>query len=232
MLLKTCIGDRALGWDLLPPGTPRHDYTDVKGNTYTYAGYGDSPLKWLKNQTKPAPISWYAGAQWDGDIRNAKYILNNLTSDAANVWYPALGGSATKYEIAGFFWWQGDKDSRDAGLSAEYEKNLVDFINVVRKTFNAPNAPFVTASLGQTALGSTSGDGEILNAMLNVGCNGVTQGAPTKCKYPAFKGNVAAVYTHPLMNTPSSSGGHYSHDAITYVRKGCRGWVKAVAKGD
>jgi hypothetical protein len=23
MLLKSCIGDRALGWDLLPPGTPR-----------------------------------------------------------------------------------------------------------------------------------------------------------------------------------------------------------------
>jgi hypothetical protein len=79
------------------------------------------------------------------------------------------GGSATKYEIAGFFWWQGDKDSRDAGLSAGYEANLVQLINVLRKTFNAPKAPFVTASLGQTALGATSGDGEILNAMLNVG---------------------------------------------------------------
>ena len=28
-------------------------------------------------------------------------------------------------------------------------------------------------------------------------------------KYPDFKGNVAAVYTHPLENTPGSSGGHY-----------------------
>ena len=31
-------------------------------------------------------------------------------------------------------------------------------------------------------------------------------------KYPEFKGNVAAVYTHPLENTPGSSGGHYVCD--------------------
>ena len=42
----------------------------------------------------------------------------------------------------------------------------------------------------------------------------------TKCKYPEFKGNVAAVYTHPLENTPGSSGGHYGHDAITYMNVG------------
>lgn len=217
MILKSCIGDRALGWDLLPPGTPRHDFTDSKGNTWTYAGYKDSPEKWIKNQTKPAPQGWYAGEQWDGDVANAKHIL-----DPANLptFFPGVGGGATKYEVAGFFWWQGDKDSRDAGLSAAYEANLVNFINVVRKTFDAPNAPFVTASLGQTALGSKGQDGEILDAMLNVGCNGETQGAQTKCKYPEFKGNVAAVYTHPLMHTPSSSGSHYSHDAITYMNVG------------
>ena len=51
-------------------------------------------------------------------------------------------------------------------------------------------------------------------------CNGQTNGAVTKCKYPEFKGNVAAVYTHPLENTPGSSGGHYGHDAITYMNVG------------
>ena len=35
MLMKSCIGNRALGWDLLPPGTPRHDFTDSKGDVYT-----------------------------------------------------------------------------------------------------------------------------------------------------------------------------------------------------
>ena len=177
--------------------------------------------KWLKNESAPSPFgSWYAGKQWDGDTGNGKYIINNITNDPANPFFPRLGGSATKYEVAGFFWWQGDRDSRDAGLSALYETHLVSLIKTLRKTFDAPNAPFVTASLGQSAIGATDGAGEILTANLNVGCNGQTNGAATKCKYPEFKGNVAAVYTHPLENTPGSSGGHYGHDAITYMNVG------------
>lgn len=29
MLLKSCIGDRALGWDLLPPGSPGYTYDNM-----------------------------------------------------------------------------------------------------------------------------------------------------------------------------------------------------------
>ena len=88
------------------------------------------------------------------------------------------------------FWWQGDKDSRDEGLSTHYEANLVQLIKQLRSEFNAPHAKFVTASLGQTVKGATDGGGKILDAMLAVdGGSG---------KYPEFKGNVAAVYTHPL----------------------------------
>ena len=203
MLLKSCIGDRALGWDLLPPGSAGFDYTGSDNVTYTYAGYGESPMKWKKSDPKPAPIGWYAGAQWDGDTRNAQYVLDHLDQ-----FYPG----AQKYEIAGFFWWQGDKDSRDMGLSTQYEKNLVNLIKALRSTFKAPNAPFVTASLGQTVKGSTGGDGLILDAMLNVD--------GTSGKYPDFKGNVAAVYTNPLMHTPGSSGGHYGKDSETYMNVG------------
>lgn len=203
MLLKSCIGDRALGWDLLPPGTQRWDYTGGDNVTYTYAGYKDSPMKWKKADPKPAPNTWYAGKQWDGDTANAKYVLDHIED-----FYPG----AQAFEIAGFFWWQGDKDSRDPGLAARYEYNLVNLIKTLRATFKAPNAPFVTASLGQTVKGSTSGDGLILDAMLNVdGESG---------KYPEFKGNVAAVYTHPLEHSPGSSGAHYGRDAETYMNVG------------
>merc|ERR1712070_870702 len=79
------------------------------------------------------------------------------------------------------------------------------------KQFNAPNAKFVTASLGQTVKGATDGGGEILDAMLAVdGKSG---------KYPEFKGNVAAVYTHPL-SMGGSSGAHYNHNAETYMNVG------------
>ena len=60
-------------------------------------------------------------------------------------------------------------------------------IKQLRKEFNAPNAKFVTASLGQTKKGATDGGGKILDAMLAVdGESG---------KYPEFKGNVAIVQT-------------------------------------
>ena len=46
MILKSCIGNRALGWDLLPPGSPGFNYTDSKNNSWTYAGYHESPEHW------------------------------------------------------------------------------------------------------------------------------------------------------------------------------------------
>ena len=59
--------------------------------------------------------------------------------------------------------------------------------------------------------GSTDNGGLILDAM-----EAVADGT----KYPAFKGNVAAVYTHPLLHSPGSSGGHYGKDAETYMNVG------------
>jgi len=205
MLLKSCIGNRALGWDLLPPGSPEFEYDRTAKNgtktTYTYAGYHESPASWVKGTT-PKPIGWVAGCQYDGDTANAAHIVANL-----GTYYP----DATDYEIAGFFWWQGDRDSRDMALASHYEENLVRLIKALRTQFKAPNAKFVTASLGQTPKGSTDGGGLILDAMLAVD--------GTSGKYPEFKGNVAAVYSHPL-SMGSSSGSHYGHNAETYMNVG------------
>ncbi|MFT5471582.1 MAG: hypothetical protein ACI8UO_006717, partial [Verrucomicrobiales bacterium] len=76
LILKSAIGNRSLGWDLLPPGSPSYEFTDPKdGKTYVYAGYGDSPLRWEKG-TEPEPIGWKAGLQYDGDIARAKKVLS------------------------------------------------------------------------------------------------------------------------------------------------------------
>ena len=201
LILKSCIGNRALGWDLLPPGGEGFEFTDAKGVTWVHPGYKGTPEKWVKG-TEPKKIKWYAGMQYDGDIARAKKVLSELDK-----YY--LG--AKKYEIAGFLWWQGDRDSRSAALSSRYEKNLVHLIKTLRKDFNAPKAKFVCASLGQTKKGSTDGGGKILDAMQAVdGKSG---------KYPEFKGNVASVYTHPL-SKGGSSGGHYSGNAETYMNVG------------
>ena len=60
MILKSCIGNRALGWDLLPPGGEGFEYTDAKGVTWVHPVYKGSPEKWVKG-TEPKRIKWYAG---------------------------------------------------------------------------------------------------------------------------------------------------------------------------
>jgi hypothetical protein len=103
-----------------------------------------------------------------------------------DTYYP---GAKEGYEIAGFFWWQGDKDRYDAGHASRYEQNLVHLIKQLRKDFNAPDAKFVCATLGQTEKGRHRQRGE--DPRRHAG------GRRQSGKYPEFKGNVATVYTTP-----------------------------------
>ena len=194
MILKSCIGNRSLGWDLLPPGTEPYEHG---GKTQPgYRGTPDDP----KGNGEPVEGEWYAGCQYDGDIAAAKAVLEDLDK-----YYPG----AKEYEVAGFFWWQGDKDMRNAAHFEMYEQNLIQLIKELRKEFDAPNAKFVTASLGQTKEGSQGGDGKILDAMKAV----------AQSDDPELKGKVAFVYTHPLSMGGSSSG-HYSGNPETYMNVG------------
>jgi hypothetical protein len=194
LILKSCIGNRSLGWDLLPPGSEPYEHGGK-----TQPGYRGTP-KDPGAKGEPAAGEWYAGCQYDGDVAAAKKVLENLDR-----YYPG----AKKYEVAGFFWWQGDKDMRDPAHFERYEKNLIQLIKALRKDFNAPDAKFVTASLGQTQEGSKSGDGVILDAMKAV----------AKSSDPELKGKVGFVYAHPLSKGGSSSG-HYNQNPETYMNVG------------
>ena len=200
LLLKSCIGNRSLGWDLLPPGSPSFEYEE-KGKTFHYAAYKESPLKWEVG-TKAEPIGWYAGMQYDGDIARAKQVLKELDK-----YYPDAKG----YEIAGFFWWQGDKDRYNSGHASRYEQNLVHLIKQLRKDFDAPEAKFVCATLGQTSKEAEGAERQILDGQLAV--DGKTG------KYKEFKGNVASVYSHPL-SKGGASNSHYGGNAETYMNIG------------
>ncbi len=206
MILKSSIGNRSLGWDLLPPGTPRYTVDDKE-----YPGYGEThPLMPSTGKGKPKPdttkivpfkegetLGWYAGKQYDDDVANAKKVLADL-----GTYYPG----ATKYEVAGIIWWQGDKDMRNPGHAAKYEENLGHLLKALRKDFNAPKAKFVSASLGQTDESDTeSGHGKILHAMKN---------------FAASSDDIGFVYSKPLLDAPSSSSGHYGGNAKTYTNVG------------
>lgn len=209
LVLKACIGNRSLGWDLLPPGSERYV---VEGRTY--AGYKDTPDSWVEGEPKKE-VKWYAGRQYDADTAHAKAVLKNLEK-----YYPGYQGQG--YEVAGFLYWQGHKD-QNAVHAARYEQNLVRLIQSLRKDFDAPQAKFVVA----TGCGNPGREGfglQIAEAQLAVDGD--------KGKYPEFKGNVKSVdvrsFWREAADSPTNQGYHYHHNAETYMEVGeAMGWAMA-----
>ena len=206
LILKSCIGNRSLGWDMLPPGSER--YT-VDGTTY--AGYKDTPDKWIEGQPKKE-IPWYAGKQYDDDVKNAKKVLSEIGK-----YYPG----AQKYEVAGFAWWQGHKD-QNAAHAGRYEQNLVQLIKSLRKDFDAPKAPFVLA----VGCGNPGREGFGLQiAQAQLAMNDAK-------KHPEFEGNVKCVDSRDFWRevdvSPKNQGYHYNRNAETYMEVGnALGWAMA-----
>ena len=206
LVLKACIGNRSLGWDLLPPGSERFTF-DGK----TYAGYKDTAENWVEGQPKKE-VPWYAGKQYDDDTANAKKVLSELDK-----YYPG----AEKHEVAGFVWWQGNKD-QNAAHASRYEQNLVRLIKSLRKDFNAPSAPFVLA----VGCGTTGREGFGLQlAEAQLAMNDAT-------KHPEFAGNVKCVDSRDFWReadvSPMNQGYHYNRNAETYLEVGnALGWAMA-----
>jgi hypothetical protein len=193
MILKSCIGNRSLGWDLLPPGSEAYEYGGkmIPG----YRGTPDNP----QGNGEKVTGQWYAGKQYDDDVEGAKKVLADL-----GTYYPG----AKEYEIAGFFFWQGAKDAGSAENASRYEKNLVQFIKQLRLDFEAPDAKFVVATLGQTKKGAKGNEGKIIAAQLAVDGEAGN--------YEEFEGNVATVYSNPFCHGGSANS-HYGGNSETYM---------------
>ena len=231
LILKTSQGNRSLAWDFLPPGSERYlaEVPDKDGNKTqkVIAGYKDKPDSWLPDPAKglatepPAewldkngkPIDWYAGKQYDDCFNSAKDVLAKFDES-----FPHWEGRG--YEIAGFVWFQGHKDTGSEITASRYEHNLVNLIKALRKDFDVPNAPFLVA----TGCGNEGREGPgltVAEAQLAVG---------DPAKHPEFKGNVKSVDTRDFMPDPSQSpreqGFHYHQNAGAYMQIG-----EAMGKG-
>lgn len=209
LILKASQGNRSLGWDYLPPGSERFEH-----ERYVYAGYKDSPARWEKG-SKPEPINWYAGKQYDDCVSAAKQVLDNFDENL-----PHWKGRG--YEIAGFVWWQGHKDTGNEVHAQRYEQNLVHLIKTLRKDFQAPDAPFVVATIGFGGWEMEGNTLTVANAQLAV--------SGERGKYPEFKGNVTTVETRDFWRSveesPKNQGYHYNQNAETYLNVG-----QAMGKG-
>lgn len=194
MILKSCIGNRSLGWDLLPPGIEAYEHG---GKLHPgYRGTPDDP----KGDTKgDMSKGWYAGCQYDGDVASAKHILENLDK-----YYPG----AKEYEVKGFFWWQGCKDKGNAAHAERYGIHLAQLIRSLRKDFDAPDAMFVSASIGETKMGAGGNEGKMMEALMAV----------AKSDHEDFKGKAGFVYSHPIVT--GGSCGHYGNNVESYMNVG------------
>ncbi|NQT37673.1 MAG: sialate O-acetylesterase, partial [Planctomycetes bacterium] len=217
LLIKASIGNRSLGWDILPPGSERFTH-----DGRVYAGYKDTPDSWVEGEPKKE-VNWYAGKQYDEYTEAIHDVLDNFAT-----LFPEYKDQG--YEIAGFVWWQGHKDG-NAAHASRYELNLVNLIKAWRAEFKAPKAPFVMATIGFGGWEMAGPHVTVANAQLAV--------SGEKGKYPEFAGNVLTVETRDFWRDPSVSpsgqGYHYNRNAGTYMMVGDalgRGMVKLLNQKD
>ncbi len=152
-------------------------------------------------------------SKWEGlEYRLMIEGVRKTLDDIKNI-VPDYKGQG--YEIAGFAWWQGHKDSFSEDLIAEYEKNLVNLINDVRKEFKAPKMPAVVATVGFGGHNMADKFLKILNAQMAVG---------DPKTHPEFAGTVASVDTRDFWrevdDSPMSQDYHYNRNAETYMLVG------------
>jgi len=213
LLIKADIGNRSIGWDCLPPGSKRFEFTEKDRKTgqmkaFVYAGYKDSPDKWEKGMD-PEPMGWYAGKQYDEYTAAIRGVLDNF-----DTLYPQYMDQG--YEVAGFVWWQGHKDGGSDAHISRYEQNMVNLIKAWRKEFKAPDAKWVIATVAFGGWDMSEKYNAIAAAQLAV--SGETG------KHPEFRGNVKTIeardFWRPQAESPTGTGYHYNHNAETYMLTG------------
>lgn len=134
------------------------------------------------------------------------------TLDKIDQYVPGYAGQG--YEIAGFGWFQGHKD-RDS-TKDEYEKNLVNLINDLRREFNVPKMPAVVATVGFHGYRLLDGPWRcVWEAQMAVG---------DPAQHPEFAGTVASVDTRDfwreLEESPRNQDYHYHRHPETYLLVG------------
>ncbi len=141
-----------------------------------------------------------------------KLMVEGVRKTLDNIDKVVPGYKGQGYEIAGFAWFQGHKDSFAEQSITEYEEHLVNLINDVRREFEKPKLPVVVASIGIGGHNIQDKFLRILNAQMAVG---------DAKQHPEFSGNVASVDTRDFWRevdeSPRSQDYHYHRNAETYM---------------
>lgn len=180
LLIKTAWGGKSLAVDFCPPG--------AVGKT----GYNKLP-------GEPKDTGYYYVQM----LATVYDVLENIEK-----YVPDYNGEG--YEIAGFAWHQGWNDRVNQSANDVYEKNMVHFINDVRRDLGAPKLPFVIATTG---MGGWKEEHPRALALMKAQL--------AMANYPEFKDNVAVVDTRDfwreIEDSPSKQNYHWNRNAETYL---------------
>lgn len=159
----------------------------------------------LATDFRPPGSGGETGASYKEMIRIVKDCLANLGKE-----FPAYDGKG--YELAGFVWFQGWNDLINKDRVAEYESNLVNLIQDVRRDLEAPKLPVVIGELG------VGGD------KANAAMAAIRKAQAAPAGRPEFKGTVACVETHKF----------WDQEAEDFLNKNWvkRKWVSEEAKAE
>jgi len=244
LLLKLEVGNRALGWDFLPPSSKRYKHRtrrgENSGQVRSYPAYGECPEASLAShieateedcntcKTKPrdCPVSWpnktqcsrcfgwYAGIQFDRDLQYSEAALKNLPHS-----YPDYDGQG--FEIAGFVFWQGNRDTLYEGHARRYKRNLQRYIRKIRQAYAKypGQKKFVLATIGFGGCNSDNVDAvEGYNRLENI-----VYKAQRKKKWTdrrRVKTIDARPYWRDSSISPQNVRSHYNHNAETIMEVG------------
>jgi alpha-galactosidase len=173
---------------------------------------GNRSLNWDFRPPSSGKTDRPGADQWEGVeyrlmVEGVHKVLKNL--DKVVPGYQGQG-----YEITGFVWWQGHKDS--GSTKEEYEKHLVNLIQDLRKEFKAPDMRAVVATVGFDGFKLSEGPWQgVWEAQMAVG---------DPKQHPEFAGKVASVDTRGFWRSqgesPTGVGYHYNFNAETYALTG------------
>lgn len=173
---------------------------------------GNRSLNWDFRPPSSGTTGQPGADQWEGLEYRLMVEGVRKTLDQIDKVVPGYQGQG--YEIAGFGWFQGHKDS--GATKAEYEKNLVNLINDLRKEFKTPKMPAVVATVGFHGYRIVEGPWNgIWEAQMAVG---------DSKQHPEFAGTVASVDTRDfwreIEESPQSQDYHYNRNPETYLLVG------------
>ena len=216
LIIKVGTGNRSLGWDFLPPDSL--PYEDSEGKQHP--GYGQCPGGDNKEDCL-ANYGWYAGLQYDRDFDHVKGILENIKDFVPASMYNETAG----FEVAGFVFWQGFKDTVNPGHVETYRKNMKSYLKSLWKSYAEYPGPkkFVASTI---AFGGCTDflplEDLVYKAQRRV------DGENLPKLYGRAKTIDARPYWRDRAVSPGGGRSHYNGNAETYLRVGnALGWAMA-----